>query len=372
MKTEKECPLCGKKIRADETICQHCKEYADNQYDVRLTNDSENADIVVQEENREDQKQQENREIPKSKKKSKTLIFFLIGCVLVLIIGMWSIYNVRENLKLGETEDMYWNMSVEENTVTSYSKYLVRFPDGKYADLAHEKIEKIRAQEIDEWENLKKSNDINEYYLFISDNPKSPYLAEAKNRMDSLTWLQTIDDGTAEAYKAYLSNIDLGNFVGLYSQEAKKRYDYLSQIRPLTDTELDSLKVELKAFYNMLNLLDKKALVGSLDSTFFYYNDTISNLALVDTLKQGYKRQDIDEMVYEIADSTIFAQKDQYGLVFVDLIVNSISKSIVKNTTKKKAKPQIVSSSKSDTLQIRINNKHKVIAIEHSRDAKIF
>jgi len=373
MKTERECPLCGKEIKEDEDLCEHCREYVDNQYNDELTRDS---DISGEDHNINEpiaHLDDETKVEPPKNKKSKTLIFFLVGCVLVVIIGIWAIFNVLDARKLGETEEMYWSLCIEENTVTSYSKYLVRFPEGKYADLAYEKIENIRTGEIEEWENLKKSTDANAYYLFISDNPESPHLAEAKNRMDSLIWMQTVEDGSAESYEAYLSNIDLGNFEGAYSQEAKRRYDYLSQIKPLKDSALDSLIMNLGVFYKSMSALDKKALVESLDSTFLYYNDTLTNLAIVDTLKQVYKRNNIQEVVYSIADSTVSAQQDQYGLIFVDLTVNSTSKSMIENKTKKKAKPQFVSTTNSDTLHLKINSQNKVVSIEQKREAnKIF
>ena len=372
MKQDKECPLCGKKIRSDQDLCDHCKEYADNQYNEELTSES---DLYSEDEKSKESNldQSENIVVPTKKKRPKTLIFFLIGCSLVVVIGIWAIFNVAKARELGETEEMYWSLCVEENSVTSYSKYLVRFPEGKYADLAHEKIETIRNEEIEEWNNTKNSNDVNAYYLFISDNPNSPHLVEAKFKMDSLVWIQTIEDGSAESYEAYLSNVELGNFDGAYSQEAQKRYNYLSQIKPLTEGALDSLTTDLNHFYKAMSSLDRKALASSVDSSFLYFNDTLSNLVIVDTLKQIYKRSNINDMAYTIADSTVYAQKDQYGLIFVDLVVNRTSRSLIENKTKKKAKPQFTSTQKSDTLLLKINDQQKIVSIEQkSLASKIF
>lgn len=372
MKQYKECPLCGKKINEDEELCESCTEYADNLYQVDLIretedtlkiDDQETASIGTEKNSKEEQTSH------KKKKTSKWIIFLLAGCVLVVILGIWGVFNVSEAQKLGETEDMYWQMCVTENTPTSYSKYVVRFPNGKYEKLAYQKIDEFRIKEYSDWENLSKSTNLDDYIDFMTRYPNTIYMDAARYRIDSLAWQIAIKGGSIESYRTYLDNANLDHYGGIYSENAKYRIDYLSALKPISGKTLDTLQLNIRLFYDALSSLNNDILLKNLDSTLVYYDRSLSSNSLVDSIKEMYKANHIQERSFNTTDS-IKAFKDINGDILVDLVVDITTK--LNPSDKKNNKQKIEPIEEKDTLQFRFNRLHKITCIQKQAKAKLF
>ena len=69
-----------------------------------------------------------------------------------MIVGVIGGYLRQQNLNTLATETAYWNKCIEENTPLGYSKYLVKYPEGKYSEEAYQKIVELRDNERKTWE----------------------------------------------------------------------------------------------------------------------------------------------------------------------------------------------------------------------------
>lgn len=381
MAEKKECPLCGKLVNEDEILCDDCQNHVDNQYTTDLLNPddelgSENQITNVLETpdtassiHDEENKVSEKEETGKTVKKGKSLIgkvFLFVGCILVVVIGVIGSIKVMEYRKSVENENNYWNACVDENTQLAYSKYLVAFPEGRYAEEADRRILELKEAEVSAWTKLKGSSDINDYYAYLSENPASPYLEQARFLMDSLSWIAALQDDTEYAYKAYLENVKLGNLSGDHIAEAEERFSYLSQIISLEGNALDSIKSELNLFFKALSENNSMQLLRQIAPRAYYYSkkeDT--NTAIVSKIDKDFPGKNIRSIKYTPQSKSIRAKKDNKNIVFVDL---SLDKEIVFNTKIKKGKVTEYKKQKTtDILKMEIDSERMIRLIELSK-----
>lgn len=351
MSDSKQCPFCSKPIREDENICEECKDHMDHQYttdflDGNLPSQSDSEAKIETEEIVESSLQVENEAeveeivVPamdatakKRSKISKGVLFLIFGSILLIIIGVVGALNIAHTRDSNERQEMFWMKCVEENTPLSYSKYLVRYPEGNFVEEAEKRIRASREAEVQAWEKLRKSSDINAFYAYLSENPKTPHLDQIRIIMDSLSWNTTLKDNTADAYKAYLENIDLGNIAGSHKDEAKEKYDYLSQIVVLSGASLESLKLDLNDFFKKLSENKPKDLLKKFAPKAFYYTADMSSTEIVAAITKEYSDKKIKKATYTLQPESILAKQDNKGVVFVEL---SVGKEIVYDIKKKK------------------------------------
>lgn len=336
MSENKTCPLCGKTIKDSEEFCEECYDHMEHQYTTDFLEESqvESDDVANEEpsgtvhdgaEGAEIEKGAE-QSLPEPKKKkglSKAVIFVLIGCVALVAVGVIGSVKVMQQRQSEENEVMFWNNCVDENTPLSYSKYLVTYQNGKFADEANERIRAIRQTEIDTWEKLKRSSDINAFYTYISENPKTPYMTQIRNIMDSLSWLSTSKDDTADTYKAYLENVKLGNISGQHVDEAKERYQYLSTISVVEGAALSSLKLDINDFYKKLAQNNQKDLLKEFAPSVFYYTAQMPSTQVVARITKERKDNKVKKITYTLVEESVYAKKDNKGTFFIELTVKS-------------------------------------------------
>lgn len=346
MSDSKQCPFCGKPLREEENICEECKDHMDHQYttDFWLDDQLDDSSIksiepieVIEE------KQGEvivplvsalSAEAPKRRSKmSKGIVFLIIGLVVLVVVGVMGALNIVESRKAEAAQEAYWMKSVEENTALSYSGYLVRYPDGNYAEEAERRIRESREAEIRAWEKLRKSSDINAFYAYLSENPKTPHLEQIRLIMDSLSWATTLKDNTADGYKAYVENVNLGNVAGMYLDEAKERYEYLSQLVILSGAGLESLKIDVTDFLKKLSDNKPKDLLKQFAPKAFYYTGEISSTKIVSSIAEEYRNNKIKKIRYTLKPESLKATQDNRGITFAEF---SVEKEIDYTIKKKK------------------------------------
>ncbi|SHF94082.1 hypothetical protein [Dysgonomonas macrotermitis] len=337
MSTNKYCLLCGKPVEEGQEFCEDCRDHMENQY---ATDFLDNKPDVVQPEDEnekpEDIEPEEHQPVeeteveqsgsePTKKGMSKAVIFILMGCFILVAIGVVGTIKVIEQRESEEKELKFWNKSVDENTVLSYSKYLVTYRNGKFVDEANERIRKIRKEEIAAWEKLKKSSDLNAFYAYISENPKTPYLSQIRDIMDSLTWVSTLKDDSADAYKAYLENVKLENISGKHVDEANERYQYLSSIVVVEGASLESLKLDLDDFFKKLAQNNQRELLKEFTSSVYYYTGKKTATEIVADITKERKDDKVKKITYNPIHDSLYAKRDNQGIVFAELSVKSVT-----------------------------------------------
>lgn len=366
-----ECLFCGKPIVKDDKICEDCKNHVEHQYEIDLLVEENEVqkqagDILSVEtelelpledlQALEDVLEKPTTPVNKHRSKmSRGMVFLIIGSVILIAIGVYGALDIAETRKSLEAQDNYWNNCVQENTALSYSKYLIRYPEGVFASEAENRIRELRNTEVRAWEELQKSTDINDFYAYLSENPQTPHLGRIHMIMDSLSWSATLKDNTADAYKAYLENVQLGNFTGYYVDEAESRYEYLSEITVVSGGELESLKIDLLDFFQKMTENKPKNLLKEFSPTVYYYTSEMTSTALVASIAKKYDEEKIKKITYTLQPESIFAKRDNKGVVFVDLTIEKV----VDYSTKKKKDETIT-----QKLSIEFNDQKLVQSIK--------
>jgi len=339
----------------------------DNQYTTRLLDEEE--DNTEEKPIDEDIADSENiiteKEVePKRKRKlSKGILFVIAGAILIVIIGSISSIKILENQRSAENEERFWTLTVEENTPLAYAKYLVTFQEGKYMDEANKRLRQLREEEALAWENLKNSTDINDFYSYLSSNPNTPHINRIKFMMDSLSWIATIKDNTADSYKAYIENADLNNITGNYIHLAKERYDYLSQIVLLEGNELDSIKNYVSDIFTTFSSNDTSAIMKIMAPRIVFFDQDTTKSEIIANLEKLYKENKIDSIGYHPQKESLIARKDNAGLLFIDLVVRKETIYDMKIKIGKKTENKREFSL--DTLRLRLNSEKQILAIEN-------
>jgi hypothetical protein len=327
----KKCPLCGKNTTGEEIFCRDCQEIAQDSYseellirecneDIQKREDTVSSPEISEKEPEADVYNEPPLSTDKGNKKGK--LFLIIGLVLILLVGGAGTYFYLQDRNAKEAEARYWNQCIEENTPQGYSKYLLQYPDGRFGEEAKSKIVGLRQEEQKEWEKLRETNDADALFSFLTDHPGTPYMREIRHSIDSLSWLKTVSDNTADSYLAYLENVKIGRFVGEYQTKARERYDYLSQLRTVEGEELTRIKEEITVFFKSLSDTNEKDLAKRMLPTLakFYNKQNQSSKNIIESVKSELKINGIRRISYilPVADS-INAIVDNKGFYFVTL-----------------------------------------------------
>lgn len=326
----KKCPLCGGYTTDEEAFCRDCQEIAQNSYSEEFLIQEDAEDIQLEEEivplkeEVQDELDSSDEESPLvNKKKAKGRIFLIVGFILLLLVGGAGTYYYLRDKNAKETEARYWNQCIDENTPQGYSKYLVQYPDGRFSEEARTKIVELREKEQKEWERLRKSKDIDALFSFLTDHPDTPYAREISNTIDSLSWLKTVSDNTADSYLAYLENVKIGRFVGEYQAKAQERYDYLSQLKSVEGEELTEVKKVIDNFFKSLSTRDEKNLAKTMVPTLakFYEAQNQSSKNIIESIKSDFKKNKIRGIAYSPVTDSIEVIVDNKGIYFITLPV---------------------------------------------------
>jgi hypothetical protein len=326
----RKCPLCGKNTIGEEVFCRDCQEIAQDSYSEEFLIREYSEDIQEQEgivpspEVLEEgleifNDQATSVHIGKGNKKRKA--YFIVAFALILLIAGAGFYIYLQDKNAKEAEASYWNQCIEENTPQGYSKYLLQYPDGNFREEAKTKIIKLRDKEQKEWEILRKTNDVDALFSFLTDHSETPYVREIRHSIDSLSWLKTISDNTADSYLAYLENVKIGRFAGEYQTKAQERYDYLSQLRSVEGEELAQIKKGIADFFKSLSDINEKDLAKRMLPTLaeFYDKQNQSSKNIIESIRSELKKNKIRRISYTPVTDSINAIVDNRGIYFITL-----------------------------------------------------
>lgn len=332
--SDKKCILCGKTIDEDELICLDCSESTTKRELLNLDynfNDSETLD-TKQGDSLEAEDDDEIIEgeiliepLEKKTKKGKTT-FLITAIILTLAIagGAFFWYSKQMEIKEKHEEEVtFWNTCIESNTPDMYSLYLTKYPTGTFQSEAMNKIAELRQIEADAWQKLKTSSDLNDYYSFLSAYPKTPFINQIRHTMDSLNWISAQKDNTADSYKAYIENIELGNISGYYKDVAQKRYDYLSTTKVIGGKEREEIQSVISTFFEALSNNQLKKLDELLEKNVinFYGVRNRSSATIIKTIKSDIERNKVKKLTYTIQSDSLKILKDAQNIYNTNVVV---------------------------------------------------
>lgn len=328
-----KCPLCGKNKNDGEDFCHECREIANAYPEDFFSSEEKVSESHLQEKRIEEtdlvKDPVSDYNLPPHKdsryNNKKLYIFVAITIGVLLVVGAIAAYLRKNQLEAKENEIAYWNQSIEENTPSAYSKYLIVYPEGQFSEEAHKKIREIREQERNSWKKIRHSNDVDKLFAFLADYPQTPYQKDARQLIDSLVWQQALADNTAESFKAYMENAKLEHYEGDYYEIALEKYEYLASLKPVEENEFNEVRDAVINFYTMLSSLDAKKLQAYSSPSFEKLYNAINQTPeyLVDSIKQYCKKEKIRSISYTPLNGLMEVIKDGKGIYYVTVPVKS-------------------------------------------------
>lgn len=382
---EKKCPLCGKHTKENEDFCENCREIANTAYPEELltkleedgikiniktenkteeikTEDTSIPKEVIKKENKEEEQESQIDSTPvqqplKRKNIKKTLIFFFLGLFILIGVGGIGSYFFVEIKNAEETEIGYWEKCLAENTPLAFSKYLVQYPEGKYSEQAYSNIIMLKEKERKEWEDLRKSKNVEALILFLKNNPNTPYDREIRHSIDSLTWETAIEKNTKEAYLAYIENAQLGHYLGEFINQAQQKFNYLDQLKTVEGEELKEIQKVYSNFFKALSSVNSKGIQNSTDTvlTKFYESSNQKNNTIADSIKASLKKNKIKSVTYTPITDSLVVTKDNQNIYYMSIPIQTTT---IYSDRKKQKKNE------KHSLNIQLNKEKQIQLVE--------
>lgn len=242
------CPLCGKSKPEKALFCNQCKEKIEKEYEVDVPIEKERVDnVMIGQTSAGQEPVEESIDVRRN---------LFVGLLVLGILLVAGFFYYGKTVRKGNLDRSLWDMAVKENTVSGYLTYMQAFPKGKCYNLAEESLMKLKENEAELWRKLQTSENGAELRDFLMQYPQSPYQPLVKKRLDSLTWVATLSDNTVESYSNYMVMSQSGEIPGDYFGDAQERYEMLFQSFPVTQSDLDSVRLTVDGFFTALSALN--------------------------------------------------------------------------------------------------------------------
>lgn len=261
------CPLCGKAKSNEQPFCSACHRKMRDEYELNLPSYPKKSNTPVEETiaakatpaaTECSPSKQGIATLPTAKnpKRSGRAKKFFVGMLIVLLLaaGIWAFYQyvwVAYN-----QERAAWENALNENSPTGFVTYMNAYPSGKHFEEAQKRMMELKGNEHSSWETLKTSDDMEAFQLFLKQYPNSPYKNLVLDKVDSLSWIASMNVNTEQAYADYLELAKNKMVKGGFSTSAQERYNMLHQTYPTKAGELDTLRAQVKNFYTVLSESD--------------------------------------------------------------------------------------------------------------------
>ncbi|MBR4572876.1 MAG: zinc ribbon domain-containing protein [Prevotella sp.] len=274
------CPECNQMVSDKAETCPHCG--------IRLNN---NVNVNGNVNPNPNQKQ--------GTKSHKALIASLIIALIIMGVGY---YFYSQSLK--EKEQEAYELAMQSNDPMVMQNYLSRYQDAprEHRDSVNAHLNMLKEEDL-EWENAVNSGLRSALENYIKENPESPHLSEAKNKIDSIDYRKAEHDykvsNSIEALMKYLKEHPDGRF----SIQAQNIIDELKAVE-VTPEELATVKSVCKKFFQAINSKNDSKLLDTVTDILdqFLNRNNASNSDVVEFMNRLYK-SDITNMNWHILDN---------------------------------------------------------------------
>ncbi len=205
------CPGCGVEISSRIKECKQCGRYSFDSGSICPACGYDETEEESTPASSEQPNPTPETEKPAPKRKNRHILpkvlFFLLLCGLA--VGGYY-YWEKETKRRAETEDF---LKLEKVTNPEfYKQYIAEHPESPYCAEVKKRLETL-TQESADWANLLKTRERQALERFMQAYPHSARVRICLDMIDSIDWAETLKQDTPEALKAYLENHTNGKYV---------------------------------------------------------------------------------------------------------------------------------------------------------------
>lgn len=153
--------------------------------------------------------------INRKKKKRKLVTMTAVFAVIIIAVAAYFLNNRYQDNKA-------WSAALEENTPTSFHRYRVESPKGRYYELS-----KVIEDSLF-WEESKRKNTIVAFNNYLARFPGGKYLEEALAMKENALWKSAMANNSIPEFFEYISIFPKGRYIS----EAKGKVAHIETILP--------------------------------------------------------------------------------------------------------------------------------------------
>ena len=242
------CPECGREISSRARSCPHCGAENKELQQPATASHQEHKTTAHKKE----------RKIS-NKKIRLILLCSLVGIILTGGIG-WLLYH---NYQQAKEEEMEYDMLMEDFSIADAETFLLKHPETEHKKDIQDNIALYQRYE-QEWAKIVTSTNVDDFAMFRSKFPNSPFDQRAYDKIDSLDWPYAKRSDTEGALQKYLDMHPDGKF----AEMAREQKQFIIDSRP-TDEERSTIGRIINAYFAALTDNNKEALSNITTSTVF-------------------------------------------------------------------------------------------------------
>lgn len=243
-------------------------------------------------------------------------VFIALAAVAACVGVYFAYMSLQDSEETQAWKSIYPNGSMED-----FRLFMEKYPDGEHYNMARECFLEQK-KVVTDWNEVK---DLGNPYLlrdYINANTSSPYVAEAKHKLDSILWGKVMVDNDEFALREYISMLPEGDHI----DQVKARLDK-AEAATITSSQEESCLTTLREFYSALNSQDETRLMRCVNNTLTFQGKKANRSNVLMFMKQIYS-EDVNSMRWSEIDGSVKKSVDAnnvptYNVSYnVDLHIN--------------------------------------------------
>lgn len=288
------CPECNNEVSDKAEICPHCGIKISGNPEVTRTLTGTGTGTAI-------------KSTPTQPKKTgqqgngKSNAVWVVSLIIALMVFGVGFYFYQTSLE--DKEQEAFEYALRSNDLMVMQNYLSKYQDAprEHRDSINAVIDRMKYEDL-EWNNAVNSGSKNMLQQYIDENPTSPHLSEARNKIDSIDYSHAMRE-----YKVSKNMLALQKYLqehpnGRYSSQVQDIMDELKSVE-VTPEEMDMAKGVLRKFLQAINSRNEVKLLSTvteiLDS--FLNRAGATNQDVVTFMNKLYK-DDITNLNWHMMD----------------------------------------------------------------------
>ena len=281
------CPECNNEVSDKAEVCPHCGiKIAGNPEITGTLTGTGSQQVPMQ---------------PKPQNKKSHAVWIVSLIIAVAVVGMVYYFNVNAEK---EKEREAYEYALQSTDPMVLQNYLSRYQDAprEHRDSINALLTQIKMDD-NEWQNAVNSGSRGALMQYIADNPDSPHLAEAKNKVDSIDYNQAMRDYKSSHAIEILQKYVTQHPNGRYVETIQEIIGELKSIE-LSPEELKKAKDVCRKFFQAINARNESKLLSTVTDFLasFLNRSGVSNEDVVSFMNKLYK-DDITNMNWYMMDN---------------------------------------------------------------------
>jgi RNA polymerase subunit RPABC4/transcription elongation factor Spt4 len=198
-------------------------------------------------------------ETPKKKNHTTLIISFVIALIIVFV----GLYFYKNSAQKQKEEDAYENamQSSEPAVLQDYLDTYKDIAETAHLDSIQSHLDRLKMGD-QEWMNAVMSGSKTALQDYLTKHPGSIHEVEAKNKIDSLDWVEVSAAGTPEAYQRY---IDDHGTAGSHYDEAQQMVKKMNDMKVSSDDK-QTISTLFNEYFTALGERDESGVCSTISS----------------------------------------------------------------------------------------------------------